>query len=216
MADITTADAIGADALIIDTGCANINSLKFALERLGYHIVVSDDEHCIGQAKKLFLPGVGAASFAMQTIKDKQLTDIIATLEQPVLGICLGMQLLCRSSRENGINTRCLGLIDSDVDLLKAGRGHSGLNPLRLPHMGWNTLSDIGSNPLFNSISERDYFYFVHSYCAPISSRTLAQCHYGQAFSASLCENNFYGVQFHPERSGKSGATLLTNFMEYC
>ncbi|WP_228445428.1 imidazole glycerol phosphate synthase subunit HisH [Thalassotalea sp. HSM 43] len=200
------------DALIIDTGCANINSLKFALQRLGYNIVVSDDHDAIKAAKKVFLPGVGAAAYAMAGIKQKRLDALVPTLSQPLLGICLGMQLLTKQSTENEQATDCLGIIDSQINAIE----NTTEQALRMPHMGWNNLGSIANSPLFTGITEQDYFYFVHSYCAPVGDATLAQCHYGQAFSASLARDNFYGVQFHPERSGKSGAKLLKNFMENC
>ncbi len=199
------------DALIIDTGCANINSLKFALERLGYQILVSEDVDDIRVAKKVFLPGVGSAEFAMRSINSRHLATVINALQQPVLGICLGMQLLTEHSVENAIDTPCLNLISGAVERIDIGQ-----QELRLPHMGWNTLEQINSSPLFANIDENDYFYFVHSYCVPVNACTLAVCDYGQKFSASLQQDNFYGVQFHPERSGQSGAKLLKNFMELC
>ncbi len=199
------------DALIIDTGCANISSLKFALERLGYCIEVSSDKDKIIASTKVFLPGVGSAQYAMGGIIERELGEVIKQLTQPVLGICLGMQLLTEHSIENAIDTPCLGVVPGEIKGIKT---HSP--SLRLPHMGWNTLSNISDSPLFTGLSESDYFYFVHSYCANVSQYTLAECDYGQAFAASIGKDNFYGVQFHPERSGKSGAKLLQNFMELC
>lgn len=212
MNDLTSNEVTGenADAVIIDTGCANISSLKFALQRLGYQILVSKDCADIKDAKKVFLPGVGSAEYAMAGINERNLFDVITELKQPVLGICLGMQLMTKHSIENNIDTPCLGLIDTQIAKINADE------QVRLPHMGWNTLTNIKASPLFNDISEQDYFYFVHTYCAPVSSHSLALCDYGQSFSASLQQDNYYGVQFHPERSGKSGAKLLKNFMELC
>ena len=226
-----------ADGLIIDTGCANISSLKFALERLGYKIAVSSDIEDIKAANKVFLPGVGSAEFAMKGILDRSLAEVIVSLEQPVLGICLGMQLMTNHSVENDVDTTCLGLIDTNIAKIEGrsdgqnkgssegqnkdssegkNEGKSEGKNLRLPHMGWNTLHSITPSPLFRDLTDKDYFYFVHTYCAPKSDYSLALCHYGQEFSASINQGNFYGVQFHPERSGKAGATLLKNFMEYC
>ncbi|WNC69893.1 imidazole glycerol phosphate synthase subunit HisH [Thalassotalea nanhaiensis] len=212
MNDLTSNEVTGenADAVIIDTGCANISSLKFALQRLGYQILVSKDCADIKGAKKVFLPGVGSAEYAMAGINERNLFDVITELKQPVLGICLGMQLMTKHSIENNIDTPCLGLIDTQIAKINADE------QVRLPHMGWNTLKNIKASPLFNDISEQDYFYFVHTYCAPESVHALALCDYGQNFSASLQQDNYYGVQFHPERSGKSGAKLLKNFMELC
>lgn len=207
------------DAVIIDTGCANINSLKFALERLGYAIEVTSVQARIKSAKKIFLPGVGSAEYAMQGINERSLGPLIKELKQPVLGICLGMQLMTEHSVENKVDTPCLNLIPGDIKRISketTSTTDTIQKSLRLPHMGWNTLTHISNSPLFTDISEKDYFYFVHSYCAPVNDNTLAQCNYGQAFSASLSKDNFYGVQFHPERSGKSGAKLLKNFMELC
>ena len=200
------------DGLIIDTGCANISSLKFALERLGYQIDVSSDKQKIAQAKRVLLPGVGSAEYAMQSIHERNLAEVITTLRQPVLGICLGMQLMTKHSVENQVDTPCLGLIDTSIAKIA-----NTLEPeanLRLPHMGWNTLHSISDSALFKDIDEQQYFYFVHTYCAPESEFSTSKCDYGQTFSASLQRDNFYGVQFHPERSGTAGATLLKNFME--
>ncbi|MDG2392999.1 MAG: imidazole glycerol phosphate synthase subunit HisH [Thalassotalea sp.] len=208
-----TLDAQTADAVIIDTGCANISSLKFALERLGYQILVSADKAQIQSASKVFLPGVGSAEFAMNSINERNLVGVVQSLKQPVLGICLGMQLMTEHSIENDIDTPCLNLIPGEVKRITAENADHNL---RLPHMGWNTLENISDSPLFSGITGEDYFYFVHTYCAPINSATIAQCDYGQRFSASLQNNNFSGVQFHPERSGKAGAKLLSNFMELC
>ncbi len=191
--------------VIIDTSCANLSSLKFGIERLGYQVEVSDKADVIKSADKVFLPGVGAAGAAMEIINGKGIPQIVRELEQPVLGICLGMQLMTEFSAEGNVD--CLGLIPGQVKPLQA-------EGLRLPHMGWNTLSQISDHPLFEGITGQDYFYFVHSLCVNPSEYTIAQCEYGQAFSASLCNGNFMGVQFHPERSGKSGARVIQNFLE--
>lgn len=194
--------------VIVNTGCANISSVKFALERLGVTVEVSDDFDTIKAADKVFLPGVGSAFAAMRSINGKNLTGTIRSLEQPVLGVCLGMQLMVETSDEtsNG-QIDCLGLMPGHVARLQAG-------DLRLPHMGWNTVTPLESNTLFKGIPADTYFYFVHSFAVPVYDKTLATCEYGQTFSAALHSNNFFGVQFHPERSGEAGAQLLTNFVE--
>jgi len=202
--------------VIIDTGCANISSVKFAIERLGVSVTVSDVPSIIQAADKVLLPGVGAASAAMTSIKQKELVETIQQLKQPVLGICLGMQLMAQLSeetpgshiKENRVNSvPCLDLIPTDIVRMEAGQEV-------LPHMGWNQITLNKENPLFKGINDGTYFYFVHSFCAPISEYTLASCQYGQAFSASINKGNFFGVQFHPERSGAAGSQLLKNFIE--
>lgn len=202
--------------VIIDTGCANISSVKFAIERLGYQVTVSDEQATIRAADKVLLPGVGSASAAMSSIENKGLVAFIRELTQPVLGICLGMQLMTQQSEEtpgshiaeNRITkVPCLDLIPTEVTRLESG-------DLVLPHMGWNQIKVTKDNPLFKGIEDGSYFYFVHSFCAPVSEFTLASCDYGQAFSAAIGSNNFYGVQFHPERSGVAGSLLLKNFIE--
>jgi len=192
-------------SVIIDTGCANISSLKFALERLTGSVIVSDKPETILSADRVFLPGVGTANYAMGILEQKGLSQVIQKLTQPVLGICLGMQMLTTSSSEG--DTGCLNLIPGDVRGLKA-------QGLRLPHMGWNTLAEIVDHPLFQGIPKDEYFYFVHSYAAGLSEWTIASCEYGNRFSAALAHKNFMGVQFHPERSGQTGSQLLKNFLE--
>ncbi|WP_111977204.1 imidazole glycerol phosphate synthase subunit HisH [Algibacillus agarilyticus] len=191
--------------VIIDTGCANLSSLRFAVERLGYKVEVSFDEAVIKNADKVFLPGVGSANAAMHIINERKLIPIIKSLTQPVLGICLGMQLMTAFSKEGNVD--CLQLIDEQVNPIQA-------EGLRLPHMGWNTLSSISDHPIFSGITFDDYFYFVHSFCVSTSTNTLATCDYGQTFAASIGSGNFAGVQFHPERSGKAGAKIIKNFLE--
>lgn len=205
-----------ADFVIVDTGCANLSSVKFAVERLGYAIVISDDIKVIKNAKKVILPGVGTARHAMENIKSRGLVATLQQLTQPVLGFCLGMQLMARSSVEgantNGDETNdevieCLGLIPTDIRPLNA-------KSLRLPHMGWNTLSQVESHPVFNGINVEDYFYFVHSFAAPVSEYTVARCQYGSEFSAAIAKDNFIGCQFHPERSSDLGSKIIRNFLE--
>ncbi|ALS98987.1 imidazole glycerol phosphate synthase subunit HisH [Lacimicrobium alkaliphilum] len=193
--------------VIVDTGCANISSVRFAIERLGYQVEVSDKPQQIQAADKVFLPGVGAAAAAMEQIHDKGLAELLPQLTQPVLGICLGMQLMTRWSEEGP--AQCLGMIDTDVRRMQVG-------DLRLPHMGWNQIRSQQSSALFKGIEDGSYFYFVHSYAVALGAHTLSSCDYGGSFSASIAQGNFYGVQFHPERSGPVGAKLLRNFIEFC
>ncbi|CAM3830543.1 imidazole glycerol phosphate synthase subunit HisH [Avibacterium endocarditidis] len=190
---------------IINTGCANLSSVKFAFERLGYQAEITDDLAKIQSAEKLILPGVGTASAAMQSMQSRHLIETIQQLTQPVLGICLGMQLMTDYSAEGEIST--LKLIQGKTELLP-NKG------LPLPHMGWNKVHYQDNHPLFSDIPQDSYFYFVHSYAVLPNDNTIATSDYGVPFSAAIARNNFYGVQFHPERSGKVGEQLLRNFME--
>lgn len=191
--------------IIIDTGCANLSSVKFAIDRLGYQAEISRDLNQIQQADKLLLPGVGTANAAMNNLQQRNLINTIQQLTQPVLGICLGMQLMTQFSQEGNLST--LGLIDGQTEKLpEAG--------LPLPHMGWNQVKFVDDQPLFADIPNGSYFYFVHSFAVLPNQHTIATCDYGVPFSAALNNGNFYGVQFHPERSGKVGAQLLRNFIE--
>ena len=194
--------------VIVNTGCANISSVKFAVERLGTQVTVSDDIQVIQTADKIFLPGVGSANAAMASIEKKQLVSCIQRLTQPVLGICLGMQLMVEKSEESlSNNTPCLGLIPGQVKRLQVG-------DLRLPHMGWNTVTPDVDARLFKGIDAGSYFYFVHSFAVAVSEFTMASCQYGMDFSAAIHKDNFFGVQFHPERSSDAGAHLLKNFID--
>jgi glutamine amidotransferase len=193
--------------VIINTGCANISSVKFALERLGVKVTVSDDVDCITRADRVFLPGVGSANAAMTSIHKKQLVNTIQQLKQPVLGVCLGMQLMVTSSEEStNDKTDCLNLIPGQVERMQIGE-------LRLPHMGWNTITPKHQLDLFNGIDAGSYCYFVHSFAVREFEYTLASSEYGVRFSAAIQRDNFFGVQFHPERSGDAGAQLLKNFV---
>lgn len=200
--------------VIVDTGCANLSSVKFAVERLGFNITITDDIATIEQAEKVILPGVGNAKHAMANIIEKGLVETLQSLKQPVLGFCLGMQLMTRSSTEGLAKTGdesntidCLGLIPTDIKPLEADGN-------RLPHMGWNTLTSVSDHPVFNGINIDDYFYFVHSFAAPISEYTVASCNYGSDFSAAIAKDNFIGCQFHPERSGALGSKIIDNFLK--
>ncbi|AFJ46564.1 imidazole glycerol phosphate synthase subunit HisH [Shimwellia blattae DSM 4481 = NBRC 105725] len=192
--------------VILDTGCANLSSVKWAVQRLGYTPLVSRDADVVLNADKLFLPGVGTARAAMEQLRERGLIEMIKACTQPVLGICLGMQLLgSRSDESDGIDT--LGIIDAPVEKMR----DCGLP---LPHMGWNRIVPKAGSRLFNGIDEGAWFYFVHSYAMPVNESTIAHCQYGEPFTAAVQKDNFYGVQFHPERSGAAGARLLKNFLE--
>ncbi|MDC1383509.1 imidazole glycerol phosphate synthase subunit HisH [Candidatus Puniceispirillum sp.] len=191
---------------IIDSGGANIASVKFALERLGADSVLTDDIDIIRSAKKVLLPGVGAAPVAMQRLHNAGLVDCIQNLEQPVLGICLGMQLLFSCSAEG--NTPLLGHFDASCNAFKPTKQRS------VPHMGWNRLDFCHEHPLLNGVDNGAHVYFVHSYFAPLIPETVAACQYGNNFTAIVGDKNFMGCQFHPERSGPVGARILQNFLE--
>ena len=191
--------------VILDTGCANLSSVKYAIDRLGYKSIISLDPNVVLNSDKLLLPGVGSASSAMQKLKDRDLIDLIKVCTQPVLGICLGMQLLADFSHEGHVHT--LGIIHETVTEIP-DRG------LPLPHMGWNQVYPKAGHHLFRDIPDGAYFYFVHGYAMPLCSATIAETNYGENFTAAVQKDNFYGVQFHPERSGLAGAKLLKNFLE--
>ncbi|KXO13481.1 Imidazole glycerol phosphate synthase amidotransferase subunit [Moritella sp. JT01] len=198
-------DKLNSKVVIIDTGCANLSSVRFAVERLGYTVTVSRDADVLRNADKLFLPGVGTAQEAMKNLANRELIELVKSLTQPVLGICLGMQLLAEFSAEDDVVT--LGLISGTIDPMP----NEGV---RLPHMGWNQIIPQQDHPLFKDIPSGSYFYFVHSYALAVGSDTIATCTHGAPFSAAVNRDNFYGVQFHPERSSKAGAQLIKNFLE--
>ena len=188
---------------IVDYGAGNIQSVLFALERLGYTGIVTRDWNVIKSAEKVIFPGVGEAGTAMKKLKESGLDALIPTLKQPVLGICLGMQLLCKSSEEG--NTNALGIFDVEVKRFS--------NQVKVPQMGWNTISNLKSS-LFEGIKPSEYMYLVHSYYAPICAETIATTDYELEYASALQKDNFYGVQFHPEKSGRFGEQILNNFLK--
>ena len=193
------------EAVIVDSGGANLASLRYALERLGARAQVSNDARTIARAARVVLPGVGAAAHAMQRLHAAGLTSVLRALTQPVLGVCLGMQLLFALSEE-GL-TECLGLLPYAVRRLRNA-------PQRpVPHMGWNQLCQLRPDPLLEGVPDGAYAYFVHSYAAPLTQHTLASTEYGAALSAVVRHENFWGTQFHPERSAATGARVLANFL---
>ena len=188
--------------VIIDYGAGNIQSIQFALQRLGFEGFLSSNIQEIQSADKVIFPGVGEASSAMKKLRESGLDKIIPSLKQPVLGICLGMQLMCNSSEEG--NT--IGLNVFNVDIVKF------TNKVKVPQMGWNTIYNLKSK-LFEGISENEYMYLVHSFYAPKCQETIAFTDYETEYSSALQKDNFYGVQFHPEKSGKIGGQILKNFL---
>jgi len=187
---------------IIDYDSGNTQSVLFALERLGFTGIVTNDWNTIKSAEKVIFPGVGEAGSAMKKLKENGLDLLIPTLQQPVLGICLGMQLLCKSTQEG--NTEGLGIFNANVIRFSKA--------VKVPQMGWNTIYDLHS-PLFTNIKESEYMYLVHSFYVPKCKESIATTHYETEYSSALQKNNFYGVQFHPEKSGEFGAQILSNFL---
>jgi len=193
--------------VIIKYNAGNIQSVLFALERIGAEAQVTDDPEMIVRADKVIFPGVGEASSAMAYLRERKLDLVIKDLKQPVFGVCLGMQLLCLHSEEN--DTDCLGVFSQRVKKFVPGLDE----PLKVPHMGWNTIYGLQSG-LFNTVPENSYCYFVHGYYADLGENTIAKTDYVQPFSSALQKNNFYGVQFHPEKSARAGEQILKNFIQ--
>ncbi|MBD1396062.1 imidazole glycerol phosphate synthase subunit HisH [Pontibacter sp. JH31] len=189
--------------VIVDYKAGNVQSVLFALERLGVQATLSCDFETIKAADKVIFPGVGEASSAMAQLKARNLDKLLPTLQQPFFGVCLGMQLLCQHSEEG--DTDLLGIIPLPVKRFQT--------ELKVPHMGWNQLEQLQS-PLFQGIAEGDYVYYVHSFYVPLSDYTIAQTSYPEPFSAALQYKNFYAAQFHPEKSGPAGAQILKNFLD--
>jgi glutamine amidotransferase len=191
------------NVVIIDYGVGNTKSVQFALKRLGIEAVLANNFDLILKADKVIFPGVGHASSAMEQIKRYGLEQLIPTLKQPVLGVCLGMQLMCKFSEEG--NTDGLGIFDLGVIKFS--------DKNKVPQIGWNTIFDLKSK-LLNGLDENEFMYFVHSYYVPLATETIATANYGLDYSAALQKNNFYGCQFHPEKSGDKGELILKNFID--
>lgn len=188
---------------IIKYNAGNIQSVQNALTNLGYESVITDDETTIRSADKVIFPGVGEASSAMKYLKERKLDEVILSVQQPFLGICLGLQLMCKRSEEG--QTECLGIFDVVVKRFEPKE--------KVPHMGWNNFDQINS-PFLRNISFEEDVYYVHSYYAEIGENTIATCDYINPFSAVLQKNNFYAMQFHPEKSANVGMKILKNFLE--
>ena len=189
--------------VIIKYNAGNVQSLEFALNRLGIDPSITDDHEEIQRADKVIFPGQGEASSAMKYLKNKKLDQVLINLRQPVLGICLGMQLMCTKTEEN--DTKCLGIVEVNVKRFKGS--------LKVPHVGWNNIVKL-LGPLFFKIKEQDYLYFIHSYYVNVCDRTIAQADYGESFSVALQKNNFYAIQPHPEKSSDCGIQILDNFLK--
>jgi glutamine amidotransferase len=193
------------NTVIIQYNAGNIQSVLYALERLGAQATVTDNVEAIQAADKVIFPGVGEASTAMQYLKERGIDKVIVNLKQPVFGICLGMQLMCAYSEEN--NTNCLGIFEEQVKLFKPNEA-----TIKVPQIGWNTISNLKTN-LFKGVAEESYAYFVHGYYAALGNHTIGTTHYVQPYSCALHKDNFYGVQFHPEKSAKVGEQIIQNFL---
>jgi glutamine amidotransferase len=197
--------------VIIKYNAGNIMSVDYALQRFGIKAEVTNDIEKIQKADKVIFPGVGEASTTMAYLKEHKLDSILRSLTQPVLGICLGMQLMCSHSEEG--NTECIGIFSEKVKLFKPESGN--INITKVPHMGWNDIYNLKSD-LFNKDIENQYVYFVHSYYATLGDDTASEANYILPFSAAMKRGNFYATQFHPEKSGPVGAQILKNFIERC
>ena len=190
--------------VIIKYNAGNIFSVDYALRRIGVRAEITDNHECIRKASRVIFPGVGEASTTMKYLQQHGLDQLICSLKQPVLGICIGMQLMCRHSEEG--NTPCLGIFNQDVMRFQPSAG------IKIPHIGWNSLHNMNS-PLFDGLPDNPYVYFVHSYYAAVGNHTVATSSHPDSFSAALQYGNFYALQFHPEKSGSVGETILKNFM---
>ena len=189
--------------VILKYNAGNVRSVSIALKRLGIEAVVSDEHEVLSGADRVIFPGVGQASAAMDYLKSRKLDQLIPTLEMPFLGICLGLQLMCRSSEEN--DTRCMDIFPLEVKRFPDNK--------KVPHMGWNSVSQL-KGPLLDGVQENAFLYFVHSYYAEVSPDSIATCDYSVPFSAALARNNFYAIQAHPEKSSVTGSRLIKNFLD--
>ena len=198
------------DLAIIKYNAGNIQSVLYALERIGMEAAVTDDVEQIQKADKVIFPGVGEASTAMNYLKERKLDGVIKNLQQPVLGICLGMQLMCKYSEEN--DTECLGIFDEQVKHFKHSPTGGDGGGFKIPQIGWNDIYDLKTG-LFKNLPQNSYCYFVHGYYAALGEHTIATANYILPYSAGLHKNNFYGVQFHPEKSAAVGEQILRNFI---
>lgn len=194
------------DTVVIKYNAGNLRSVEFALSRLGVEPVFSDEAETILKAQRIIFPGVGEASSAMKYLRERELDEVILAAKQPFLGICLGMQLMCKQSEEN--NTTCLGIFDESV------KKFNPVDPaLKVPQIGWNTIANL-KTPVFTDIPEDSYCYFVHGYYANKGEHTIATTDYGGLYSAALNKENYYGVQFHPEKSAAIGQKIIENFLK--
>lgn len=190
---------------IIDYGAGNIFSVQSALRRLGVEPILTDDKPTLMTADKIILPGVGEAAYAMEQLRKRDLVEFIPTLRQPLMGICLGMQLLCNHTDEGNVD--CLGIIPTNVKRFPSDAG------VKIPHVGWNSISGVTS-PIMEGVESGSYLYFVHSYYAELCEWSIAECNYALPFAAALGKDNFYGCQFHPEKSALVGEKILDNFLK--
>lgn len=195
---------------ILDYTAGNLRSVMNAVHRVGGEYIVTADPKKLASADRVIIPGVGSANIAMESLREIGVVDVIKSLTQPVLGICIGMQLMCNRSEEG--DTQCMGIFDTNVVKFTQGMTDSDGGILKIPHMGWNSINGL-TTPLFDGIDEGAYIYYVHSFAPELCDATIAKSEHGVAFSGALNVNNFYGTQFHPEKSGEIGEMIIKNFI---